>query len=360
MQKSLKFVLIFFLSTLIISCVEPNTTVVPRTEADVEAEAGAWPTKAWRTSKPEDQGMDAAKLTQMFDFISAQEGLDLHSLLIIRNGTIVTEKYWPPYSAEAPHTLYSCTKSFISALVGIALEEGYVKSVDQKVVDFFPDLKTETRSALKEGITIEDLLNMQSGLDWKEGMLSYISLSMAPDAMQYMLDLPMASPPGEEFLYCSGCTHLLSGILQEATGMGTQDFAQDRLLAPLGIDNFTWEADREGTAIGGWGLEMTPRDMAKFGFLYLQNGVWDGEQIVPAEWIQESIENAVQLGPGLAYGYQWWVFPELNIYAAQGMEGQKIYVIPDYEMVVVMTAELQDTNIQLKLVEEWIMRSLND
>ena len=141
--------------------------------------------------------------------------------------------------------------------------------------------------------------------------------------------------------------------------MNTLDYAQEQLFDPLGISDVYWETDRNGIPNGGWGLELTSRDMAKFGYLFLQNGVWDGQQIVPEAWVKDSTEPGREVTPELDYGYQWWIFPDKNIFAAQGLAGQKIYVVPALNMVVVFTADLEYTEIELDLVEDWIIPAVH-
>ena len=195
-----------------------------------------WPTKAWRTSSPEEQGMDSDKLAQMLDAIQEQK-LGFHGLLVIRNGYIVSETYFGSYQQDTRHELYSVTKSFVSTLIGIALDKGYIDSTGQRVVDFFPGETFASLDEQKRAMTLEDVLTMRTGLDWDEGDTAYQSLYTSPDWVQYMLDLPMAAAPGSQFNYCSGCSHLLIAILKQATDTNPRDFAEKNLFKPLGIDN---------------------------------------------------------------------------------------------------------------------------
>jgi CubicO group peptidase (beta-lactamase class C family) len=153
---------------------------------------------------------------------------------------------------------------------------------------------------------------------------------------------------------------LLSAIIQETMEMNTLEFAQSRLFDPLGITNFTWELDGNGIPNGGWGLEMTPRDMAKFGYLFLKNGKWDGQQIIPADWITTSAQSGREVTDGVDYAYQWWVYPSLNMFAAQGLYDQKIFVLPELEMVVVFTADARNTDSSFELLEDWIIPAIRE
>jgi CubicO group peptidase (beta-lactamase class C family) len=270
--------------------------------------------------------MDSARLAQAFSFIKDQ-GLNLHSLLVIRNGHLVVEAYFSSYHANTRHVLYSCTKSFIATLVGIAMDQGSLTSVDQPVLDFFPDQDFANPGPHKSALTLEHLLTMTSGLKWTENDI--YPLYSNRDWIHFMLDRPLETAPGDQFNYCSGCSHLLAAILQQATGTQLLDFARANLFAPLGITDLVWETDPAGLPIGGWGLEMTPRDMAKLGYLYLNDGAWDGKQIVSASWVQRAVAKHITTGGDLDYGYQWWVDPAGRAYAALGLNGQTIFAVPE-------------------------------
>jgi CubicO group peptidase (beta-lactamase class C family) len=352
-----KFLIIFAAVVMILAAcggqwAERSVPIVNQVES-----GESWPTKEWRTSPAEQQGMDEARLVEMFAYID-EEDWDLDGLLIIRNGTIVAEKYYPPYSREQPHELYSVTKSIVSTLIGIAMADGAIEDVNQKVITFFPNKRFDNLDARKADIQLEDLLTMRSGLAWLEGWTAYQGLGRSSDAISYVLDLEMAVEPGSRFNYCSGCSHVLAGIIQETTGMNLLDYAHENLFNPLGISDVTWETDRNGIPMGGWGLELTPREMAKLGYLYLNNGRWEDQQIVTEAWIRDSTAAGMKVDPRTDYGYQWWIIPELNLYAAQGLYGQKIYVLPDQEMVVVITADLRGADIGLDLVEDWIIPAI--
>jgi CubicO group peptidase (beta-lactamase class C family) len=170
-----------------------------------------------------------------------------------------------------------------------------------------------------------------------------------------MLDLPMYEQPGRQFRYCSGCSHLLSAIVQQRSGMNTRDFAQQALFDPLGISNVNWEDDRQGIPIGGWGLWLTPRDMAKFGYLYLHDGVWDGRQVVPMAWVKAAVQGHTETGTGIGYGYQWWTDPARDAYIALGRDGQMIYVVPPLQLIVVTTAATEGHDAIFELIRQYIV-----
>jgi CubicO group peptidase (beta-lactamase class C family) len=304
-------------------------------------ERAYWPTQGWQVSTPQAQGMDAALLRQMLEVIDEQ-GPRIYSVVVVHNGYIVTEKYYAPYEQDTLRYLYSVTKAVLSALVGIAIQEGYINSVDDPVLDFFPERSFENNDALKQSITLEHLLTMSSGLAWDR-----TEMTSSQDWVQYVLDQPMIVKPGTEFFYSCGNAHVLSAIIQKTSGMNTYDFAQQYLFDPLGITDVKWETNINDIPIGGWGISMKPRDMAKLGYLYLNQGVWDGRQIIPAEWIEATAKRHVQvpepLEPwGLYIGYLWWVHGD-GPYAAHGTKGQFIYVIPGSDLVVVFTSNVPDT-----------------
>ncbi len=313
-----------------------------------------WPTNGWRTALPQTQGMDPEKLQRMFAAIEEQN-LNVRSLVIVRNGYIVAESYQPPFNEDTRHELYSCTKSFVSALVGIAIAEGHLEGVDKSMLEYFPDYDFTNTDTRKSTMTIEHLLSMTSGLDWPEGDPIYQKLWISQDWVQFVLDRPMVTEPGSQFNYNSGCSHVLSAIVADRSGMLTQQYAYERLFAPLGMSSVNWSVDSNGLAIGGWGLNITARDMAKFGYLYLNEGLWDGQQIVPAEWVQASTTPHADTGQTFDYGYQWWIYPEWGAYAAKGRYGQLIFVIPEHKMVVVFTARMDDDRPLIALIEDYIV-----
>jgi CubicO group peptidase (beta-lactamase class C family) len=331
----------------------PATAASAALRATVAA-PGYWPTQGWRTSSPAEQGMDAAKLDQMLEAVKAQN-LNFYSLLVIRNGHIVSENYFGTTRPDTRREIYSCTKSFIATLVGIAIDKGAITGVEQPVASFFPNRAFENNSPAKAAMTLEHLLTMTSGLEWVEGDPAYRAMYGSRDWVKSMMDMPMRSRPGSQFNYCSGCSHVLSAIIQAKTRMNTRDFAERELFAPLGITGARWDTDTQGIPIGGWGLQLTPREMAKLGFLYLHSGVWDGRQIVSPEWVRTATEKHTSTDSQLGYGYQWWIYPRWGAYAALGLNGQTIFVIPDLDLIVVTTAAIDGHDAIFRLIDEYIV-----
>ena len=344
------------------------------------------PSNDWPTSTPEKQGMDSKQLAEMLRFV-LKSRKNINSILIVRNGYLVTEAYFDPYTVTNEHHLYSATKSITSALVGIAIMDGYIRDVHQKVLDFYPTLEVKNNNLGKEKMTLEHVLQMTTGLDWRESGVPYgtpgntfSQMEKSTDWVQYILDQPMASEPGTEFDYNSGASHLLSAIIQKETGQTASSYAEERLFKPLGISDFYWTTDPNGITSGGWGLYLTPRDMAKFGYLYLDTGLWNGRVIVPSEWVNESTRRRITVissgnnksglwrllwqifgrdgrtNTSVNYGYHWWI-PSFGGYAALGYAGQAIYVKPDLNLVVVITSGLhnRDAFLREKLMQSYII-----
>jgi len=309
--------------------------------------------------------MDSAKIGEMLDHIQKSR-LGIHSLLIVRNGYLVTEGYFYPYKKEYRHILNSGTKSITSALVGLALEDGFIKSADQKVVDFFPDMKIANMDDRKKSMSISHLLTMTAGLDWNESGAygaaydSNTQMWAQENPLQFVLDKPMKQEPGKSFYYNSGASHVLSAIVQKATGKTSLEYAEERILKPLGIKDISWGADRQGINSGSSRIFMKPEDLAKYGYLYLRNGRWDGKQLIPEKWIRESTGKQLDTPNGLAgrygYGYQWWQ-NSFGGYSARGFGGQYLFVIPEYDMVVVFLSGLlpQSFFAPEELVEDYII-----
>jgi CubicO group peptidase (beta-lactamase class C family) len=308
--------------------------------ARADDSAPPWPTKEWRTSTPEQQGMASASLADLIDFGATHE---LESLLVIRHGTIVAEAYYAPFRLGVKHRMNSATKSVIGTLIAIALKDGLLDSPDHRVVDFFSGRTIANLDDDKRAITIQNLLDMTSGLDWTEPLgegrpKSMFDMERSADWEQFVLDRPMAAKPGAVFNYSSGNPQLLSAILTKLTGQSALDYARKRLFEPLGVSDVFWRSDPSGVSIGGYGLFLEPRDMAKLGYLYLRNGVWDGREIIPPSWIERVRHASVEMNlRDFRYANLFWVAPASNAYLANGYHGQRIFVMPTLDVVAVAT-----------------------
>jgi CubicO group peptidase (beta-lactamase class C family) len=314
------------------------------TLASCAGRESGWPTNAWRTSTLEAQGIDPGKVAAALDYIRKND-TGIHSLLIVRNGRLVSENYFQGYDKDRMADLYSVTKSVVSTLVGIAIDQGKIDGVWTPIsglLEYGPPRNLDPR---KEAMTIEHALTMRSGLDWTEGDRAYSAFYYSPDAVGFVLGQEMRGSPGGAFNYDSGVVHLLSAGLKTRTGMDGAEFARRYLFGPLGIRRFEWERDRSGIPIGGWGLRLTPRDMAKVGYLVLREGEWDGRRIVSKAWLDAATSAQVKetgSPDGLRYGYLWWVYPAVDGFAALGLDGQTILVVPKKDLVVVITASTPD------------------
>jgi CubicO group peptidase (beta-lactamase class C family) len=305
-----------------------------------------WPTDGWHTSTPEEQGLDSGLILAMLDKIQ-KEDLAIHSVLIVRHGYLVTEVYFPPYQREIKHPAYSITKSFTSAMIGKALEEGNIKSVQQNVLEFFPDIAQDTTDPRRKDITIEHLLTMSAGYNTNT-MPDHYGKDADFDTIRHILTYnSVLVPPGTSFYYDSGLPHLLSAVIQKNTGMALQDYAEQKLFQPLGITDYAWASDTRGITNGATGLTLRPRDMAKFGYLFLNHGEWNGTRLLPEEWVDASTSKHIET-KGLmnaaeddGYGYLWWI-DSFGGYSAHGFGGQYIFVLPPLDMVVVFTSGLPE------------------
>lgn len=300
----------------------------------------AWPTNGWQSTTPEEQGMKSSVLADMAQTIDDQ-GLNLHSMTIVRNGYLVLDNYFYPFPEGTMHNFRSCSQGVLATLVGIAIEKGYIKSVDQPILDFFPERKIAHLDEYKQSITIENLLTMTSGLDCQDGgrnkFKGMYAMWRSKDWAQHVLDLPMLDQPGKQFDYCSGAPYLLSAILQKASGMRSLDFARKYLFAPLGITDAFWETSPQGIDFGYDQLFLKPQDMAKIGWLYLNKGTWGDEPVVPGAWIEAASQGHVDIDSPLAgqFGYQWYV--DEKYFWALGAYGQFIFVAPEKSIVAVFT-----------------------
>jgi CubicO group peptidase (beta-lactamase class C family) len=304
-----------------------------------------WPTDDWVVTTPEQQGMSSTILNGLSAVIATYD-LPVESILVVRHGYLVFEIYPGEDTVDTLQLLHSVSKSFTSALIGIAIEQGYIPSVETPVVSLFPTRTIANLDARKEAMTVEDLLNMLGGLEWDEWSYPYedprndvLAMILSTDPTQFVLDKPMAADPGTTWVYNTGATHLLGAIIRETTGQTPLAFGNDHLFSPLGITDVFWFNDRTGLSLGGSGLNLRPRDMAKFGFLFLHDGEWDGNQIIPRAWVTQSRVVAATPWQGTGYGYQWWKNLALDTYEARGRYNQWIIVSQEHDLVMIMTAD---------------------
>jgi CubicO group peptidase (beta-lactamase class C family) len=298
----------------------------------------------WPTSTPEDQGIDSQLLTQA---ISQGENLGfVDCILVIRNGYIVAENYYNGYGENIPHDVRSVSKSFLSAMIGIALRDGHLDSLGSKMLDFFPEYVYQSIDPRKFDITIRHLLMMRMGIDSDENI--YNQVYNSSNWVKTTIELPLLHNPGSKFLYSTYQTHLLSAIITKASGMSTMEFARRFLLSEMKIECNEWQQDAQGYYFGGNSMDFTPRNMARLGYLYMNNGNLNGKQIVPAEWVEESLINYTGFNGlnwgdlhNFNYGYLWWLgeIKDHQVFLALGHGGQFILNFPDLNLIVVATAD---------------------
>ena len=263
----------------------------------------------WTTALPEEVGIDSGPLSEMFDYLREHK-VPVHSVQIVRHGKLVLDAYFYPYNSEMRHDVASVTKSVISTLIGLAIQKGFIRDVQQPVLSFFPNRPVANSDEKKQKLTLEHLLTMQAGWDCgfeaKEARL--FEMRRSADWLQFMLDLPMVAEPGTRFAYCSGNPHVLSTILSQATGTNALAFARRELFEPLGIRDVAWPADPRGNTHGWGDLQMHPRDMARLGQLFLQRGRWGRGQILSEAWVYAATRAHVARTTNRDhYGYSWWV-----------------------------------------------------
>jgi CubicO group peptidase (beta-lactamase class C family) len=306
----------------------------------------------WEVSTPGEQGLDPMLVAELY--YNAAELETLYSLLVVKNGYLIAEDYFNEGSVDQKDRLQSVTKSYTSALVGIALEQGYLSSLDQKMLDFFPEVAGQITDPRKEQITIRELLKMRTG---------YPSEETDPDLWDGLLsghypplieEFPLIADPGSEFHYSNLSSDWLGIIVDRATGMNLKAYAEENLFQPLGVEAGEWGTDAEGHNNGAADLHMTPRDAARFGLLYLNDGKYEEDQVVPADWVHDSLQrysediNVTGGFPAnwglsfrdIGYGYQWWSarVGDHHFDYAMGHGGQMIVLLSDFDMVIVTTS----------------------
>jgi CubicO group peptidase (beta-lactamase class C family) len=301
-----------------------------------EAEV-VWPTRRWPRAEAEEVGLDRSLLLLADERVPI-ELPDLSALLVIRNGRLVLERTYGDYERNTPLNVRSVTKSVISALVGIALDEGILTGLDQTIGDLIPDRIPAGADPVTPSITLRHLLTMTSGWLW-DIYSDYPTVIASDNWVEMTLGLPVAYEPGTYYAYNTGGSHILSVILQAASGQKTADYAADRLFAPLGIGQHEWLESPQGESSGGFGLFLTPREMAKLGYLFLNGGRWEDRQLFSTDYaIAATTYQSAGDSTGLAaYGYQWWVTSVYGLpaYFALGYGGQYVYVVPALDLIVV-------------------------
>jgi CubicO group peptidase (beta-lactamase class C family) len=322
------------------------------------------------TGNLNNSGLDKALLNDMMQKIINGTYPNVHSVLIIKDGKLVFEEYFYGYNKTKLHELRSATKSFVSALTGIAIDKGFIRSKNETVLSYFPEYTLKNNSDAKKRITIENLLTNQSGLDCdisnpkSEG--SETAMDYSDDWVKFTLDLPMIDSTGGKGMYCSGNPITLGRIIEKSTKEILPEFAKQTLFKEIGIKNFEWSFKPDKSSAETFcQIYLNSRDMAKFGLLYLANGVWNGKQVISSDWVQQSLtkQSVVQ---DVDYGYLWWIkyldVDGVRYYgkAAQGNGGQKIYIWKEQNMVTVITGgNFNSQSPSDELIKKYILPSFN-
>ena len=340
--------------------------------------ARPWPTKGWTMSTPDTEGFDVAALNALDAEFAAGAHGQVTGMLVTRHGRVVIDKSydhdfdklfegrdpvrgpynyydpdWHPYYMHgALHTMQSASKSITSTLVGIAIARGEIPGVDAKLAPYVSGFRQADADPRRADLTLAHVLTMTTGIKWDESTVAYTdpanscaAMERSHDWIQYVLDQPFADTPGATFVYSSGNTELLAHVLKTATGKHAHEYAAEHLFAPLGITDTYWKRTPTGLSDTEGGLYMTRRDLAKIGYLYLNDGVWDGMRLLPEGWVAKATSPLVDTRPGRPrsrkYGYKWWVLPHADgstyAYAALGYGGQRLIVVPEKQVVAVFT-----------------------
>jgi len=371
---------------LTVACTVPKNHDAAHARTSEYVSGISWPQQEWKYSTLEAEGFDPEPVNRFIEDLVAQEYGRVDHFLLIRHGRIVAEKkigrdyaalaenlapaerltpnfsnpiynyddadLHPYYHGSDLHTVQSVTKSINSAAFGIAIDAGFIKGTDALILPFFSDYKFDNSDPRKERITINDLLTMRTGIAWDDEngfgseTDSTYALENSENWIQFILDQPMYEEPGTVFKYNDGASVLLGKILHEATGQRVDHWAQERLFGPIGINVFHWKITPDGEADTEGGLYLTAHDMARIGYLFLRNGLWDGERVISEEWVRRSVTPYIPAPSSEAsansteYGYQWWIPEQANggtfVFGAYGLGGQRIMVFPEYDVVAVL------------------------
>ncbi|MEO8619923.1 MAG: serine hydrolase [bacterium] len=303
-------------------------------------------------STPEHEGVSSAGILSFVQ--AADSGIDMmNSFMLVRHGHVVAEGWWGPYDAKSPHIFYSLSKSFTSTAVGLAIADGKL-SLDDEVLKFFPEDAPAQPSANLRAMRVRDLLRMSAGHETEAALWSGAPGATTERLTKTFLAHPVPFKPGTHFLYNSPATYMLSAITQKVTGMTVLDYLRPRLFDPLGIENPSWLASPQGVSLGAFGLMARTEDIARMGQLYLQHGVWNGKQLIPAAWVAEATSRQTANGSAptsdwdQGYGYQFW--RSRHGFRGDGAFGQYMLILPDEDAVVAITSGVRDMQSVMNLV----------
>jgi len=340
------------------SATSPSPLPTPITTPSPSVASGPF---EWQEAQPSELGIDETKLQKIDEAVASKHKKTL-SVLIVKDGRLVYERYYQRKGKDDPTGVFSVTKSITSALVGIAIDRGIIKGIDQKLSELLPGFFANVDDERKKNITVKNALTLMGGLEPNDDNM-FRSMNWSADT----LNAPMVEEPGITFSYNTGLVHLLSIAITEASGMTTKKFAEKYLFGPLNITEFEWSKDPQGYYSGGTLLSLRPRDMAKFGYLYLQKGKWEGEQIIPESWVEDSFKRYVTAEETYGYGYLFWLseFKDksgnpVSVFEASGYGGQHIQIIPQWNTVIVVTSDHEslDDSVSDKLILDYVIPAI--
>ena len=314
-------------------------------------------TKSLPRSTPEQEGVSSESIVNLIDAFEKKIEF-VHSYMIVKNGKVISEGWWDPYGPNIPHELWSLSKSFTSTAIGFAVEEGLIQ-IHDFVKDYFPEKSPENPTWQLKQLRVKDLLTMSTG-HTSEPRLGQSS----DDWVKHFLESELKLRPGTYFMYNTPATYMLSAIIQRVTGEKLVDYLYPRLFEPLGIDRPKWEMDPEGINTGGWGLHLTTEDIAKFGVFYIQEGKWNGNQLLSSDWIKMATSKQVSNGSdpdndwSQGYGFQFWR-SRFNTYRGDGAMGQFCLIIPEYNTIVAITSGTDNMGGITEIVWDKLLPKMN-
>jgi CubicO group peptidase (beta-lactamase class C family) len=344
-------------------------------------------TDQWPVGAPESVDLASTRLCPMVKWLNASKESNVHAVLVVRHGTLVFEHYFSgsdeawgrpigtiAFGPEVRHDERSATKSVIALLLGIAIDRGLIKGIDEPVLSFFPEY-ADLRTPEKDRITLRHLITMSTGLEWHEVDIPYTSaanseirMELAGDPYRFALEQPVAAPPGEIWNYNSGSTELIAAVLKKAAGKPVDDLAHAMLFEPLGITDVEWPKDARGNVIADGALRLRPRDFAKIGQLVLQRGNWKGTQVVAAPWIDAATTPQIDGLSPYFYGYFFWLGRslverhEVQWAAAVGLGAQRVFIVPELDLVVTMNAGLYKSPLQalvpITILNQYVLKAI--
>lgn len=305
---------------------------------------------------PVEKGVSAKAISEAIESIRAEHGLELHSFLMLREGSLIWEEYFRDGEANRAHPLYSVSKSFLSTAIGLSEAQGLL-SLDDTLYSYFPEHEALCDGEAKRRIKLKHLLMMGSGFENNEEVIFRDKGSLVENALRQ----PVIHEPGTVFNYYTLGSYLLSAVFQKVNPEGIHAYLKRKVFGPMDFGKSLWSKDKSGIPMGGFGLSLTAYDMTKLGQLYLRNGLWEGQRLLPVSYVEAATRAQIDNSPAnrtpdwqAGYGYQFWR-NSFGGFRADGMFGQYIVVLPDYDAVIVMTSHLNDMQLPLTILKEKLL-----